>query len=87
MALIPVINVTPLFDGTLQSTAPSKPVLDTVRAIHEACMATGFFQITGTNISPSLIKSLQLYLERFFALPEEEKLALHIEKGGPAWRG
>jgi isopenicillin N synthase-like dioxygenase len=50
-------------------------------------MATGFFQITGTNISPSLIKSLQLCLERFFALPEEEKLALHIEKGGPAWRG
>src|SRR6266498_4494792 len=85
--LIPVINVTPLFDETLQTTNPSPAVLETVRAIHEACASLGFFQIIGTNILPPLIESLQVCLERFFALPEEEKLALHVEKGGPAWRG
>lgn len=85
--LIPVINVTPLFDGTLQTTTPSPAVLETVRAIHEACTSTGFFQVVGTNVSPLLTKSLQACLERFFGLPDEEKLALHVEKGGPAWRG
>lgn len=84
---IPIIDVSPLFDTTLQTETPSAAALKTVTAIHVACSTTGFFQITNTNIPPSLISSLRDSLERFFALPEDQKLALHVAKGGAAWRG
>lgn len=84
---IPVIDVSPLFDTTLQTQIPSAAASKTVAAIHVACSTTGFFQITNTNIPPSLITSLRDSLEQFFALPEDQKLALHVAKGGAAWRG
>ena len=85
---VPTIDVSPLFDGTLlSSSGSSQAAANTARAIHDACKTYGFFQVVNTNMPDTLIKSLEDAMERFFALPEDKKLALHVQNGGPAWRG
>lgn len=85
---IPVIDVSPLFDGTILSPfGPSPAAREVCNTIHNACLTYGFFQATNTNVPSVLISQLAAALERFFALPEDQKLALHVQKGGPAWRG
>lgn len=87
-ATVPIIDASPLFDGTLFSpTGPSPAARAACDAIHNACMTYGFFQVTNTNVPSDLITAVRDAMERFFALPEEQKLALHVAKGGPAWRG
>ncbi len=56
-------------------------------ALSEACRTHGFFYLTGHGVSHELTQRLEQLSHAFFALPEEEKLRIAMEKGGRAWRG
>lgn len=83
---IPVIDITPLFAAPL-SPKPTPEALKVSQEIYDACHTWGFFQITGHNVSIDVQKDLTRTAKEFFALPEEQKLALHVKNGGVAWRG
>ncbi|KDQ59698.1 hypothetical protein JAAARDRAFT_126845 [Jaapia argillacea MUCL 33604] len=82
---IPVIDVSSLFSPHLEGRGSK--IQQVSKAINDVCTTWGFFQITGHNISPVLSKSLLKAVREFFSLPDEKKLALHVKKGGVAWRG
>ena len=68
---VPTVDISPyLADST--STEADKIIAD----IRTACVSTGFFQITGHGISPSLQKDVFDAAAAFFALPYEEKKKL-----------
>jgi isopenicillin N synthase-like dioxygenase len=48
--------------------------------IHKACRDTGFFYIANHGIDAALIASQLDAARRFFALPLEQKLALHMQR-------
>ena len=75
---LPVIDVAPLFG---REHAARQAVAD---AIGAACRDTGFFYATGHGVDPSRLDALA---REFFALPEEEKMAIAMARGGRAWRG
>ncbi|TDL23476.1 Clavaminate synthase-like protein [Rickenella mellea] len=82
---IPVIDISPFLSSDRAKLSPE--ALQTVESLYDACTTWGFFQITGHNISPTVVSDLETYTKDFFALPLEEKLALHVRNGGVAWRG
>lgn len=47
-------------------------------AIRAACLDKGFFYCTGHGVDPALIKTVFERSSQFFALPEEQKLALDL---------
>jgi len=57
------------------------------RELGAACRAVGFFYAEGHGIAPELVERLRAASRRFFALPEERKRAIAMERGGRAWRG
>lgn len=59
---------------------------DAPAEIQKACRETGFFYVAGHGISQHLIDAQFEYARRFFALPLEEKLRLHM-KNSPATAG
>ena len=69
---IPVIDLAPA----------RSPDLETRRAvaweIHKACRDTGFFYVANHGIDASLVDAQFDWTRRFFALPESDKLALHM---------
>ena len=69
---IPVIDLAPA----------RSPELETRRAvaweIHKACRDTGFFYVANHGIDAALIGAQFDWTRRFFALPEADKLALHM---------
>jgi len=75
---LPVIDVSPLFG---RGDAARWGVAD---AIGRACRDNGFFYATGHGVDASRLDALA---REFFALPEEEKLAIAMARGGRAWRG
>jgi isopenicillin N synthase-like dioxygenase len=82
MPALPIVDVSPLRDG---SDAAGR-----ARAAAElgaACRELGFFYAVGHGLPPELPARLFAASERFFALPEERKLALAMARGGRAWRG
>ncbi|MEV4356874.1 2-oxoglutarate and iron-dependent oxygenase domain-containing protein [Nonomuraea sp. NPDC049625] len=96
MSELPVIDVSPLLaaDPTAPAAAdpadaaaagPAKRAV--AEAIGEACRDSGFFYVSGHGVPPDLPRRLDAASRRFFALPEEVKAEISMERGGKAWRG
>ena len=75
---IPVIDLSP----SLGPDASGRD--DVARAIHRACRETGFFYVSHHGLPQSLIDSQFAWAERFFALPLEQKLAIHMKNSPTA---
>lgn len=78
---LPVIDIAPLLDGSAVERAR------VAGEIGAACRDTGFLYAVGHAISGCTLAALDAASRRFFALPEEEKMAIAMAKGGRAWRG
>jgi len=80
MSDLPVIDISALVSGTgdVQSIG---------REIHDACTTSGFFYITGHGVPKELLVELEQVSKTFFELPVEQKMKIHMSKGGSAWRG
>lgn len=78
---LPIINVAPLFGDDAAARN------ETARAVGAACRELGFFYVTGHAIGADTLRDLDAASRRFFALPEDEKMRIAMEKGGRAWRG
>jgi isopenicillin N synthase-like dioxygenase len=78
---LPIIHVAALFgdDGDARE--------DIAAEIGAACRKLGFFYATGHAIGEDTLRDLDAASRRFFALPEDEKMRIAMEKGGRAWRG
>jgi len=55
--------------------------------INKACTQHGFFYIAGHGVPVSLQQSLETLSQRFFQLPEKQKMEIAMYKAGSAWRG
>ena len=55
--------------------------------INKACIQHGFFYIAGHGVPVSLQQSLETLSQRFFQLPEKQKMEIAMYKAGSAWRG
>ena len=80
MDALPVIDLSRLDEGT-------EGVAVVARAIDDACQRVGFFSVVGHGIDPGLRERLDELARAFFALPEEHKAQVAMERGGRAWRG
>jgi len=69
---LPVIDISPLFDG---GNPASRARVG--REIRDACINIGFFYITGHGVAQSELDELVDWAHRFFALPADEKNKLH----------
>lgn len=69
---IPKVDISPLY------SLNSADWQDVATEIDAACQNSGFFYITGHNISTERIAELRQLSETFFALPHEEKLRIDI---------
>ncbi len=75
---LPVIDIAPL------TTADPGRVPDEIEA---ACRDSGFFYVSGHGVPPELVERLDTAARRFFALPEDVKNEISMDRGGRAWRG
>jgi isopenicillin N synthase-like dioxygenase len=80
---LPIVDVSPL----LAPNGDTASCLEVGRDIDAACRDTGFFLVTGHGIDRGLRDDLERLSRDFFALPEEEKAHIAMERGGIAWRG
>ncbi len=78
---LPIIDVSPLF-GT--DAAARSNVAD---QIGEACRSLGFFYVVGHGVGAAVMAELDCQSRAFFALPEADKAAIAMSRGGRAWRG
>lgn len=76
---IPVVDVAPLLDGSDK--------LGVARQIRWALSNTGFMYVKNHGIEQDFVDSVFDVTRRFFDLPMEEKMALHVSKSGVALRG
>lgn len=60
---------------------------DLVARVSAACREVGFFYLVGHGVDASLGRDLEIAAREFFALPEQEKAEISMERGGRAWRG
>ena len=60
---------------------------DVAHQIRDACRDSGFFYVVGHGVDAALQQRLEQIHRDFFALPEERKLEIRMERGGRAWRG
>ena len=65
----------------------SRNVAEVAPEIDAACRDTGFFCVTEHGVAPALLQRLDALAREFFALPEDEKAAIDMRRGGRAWRG
>jgi isopenicillin N synthase-like dioxygenase len=72
---LPLVDITPWLHDP--RSAAAQQVVNDVRA---ACRSTGFFQIKGHGVSPTLQKSIFEASARFFALPTDVKLQMDCRK-------
>jgi isopenicillin N synthase-like dioxygenase len=79
---LPVIDIAPL-----RLMSDKAMIADTARRIDAACREFGFFYAAGHGIDPAVVTDLLAASEAFFALPEADKAAIAMDKGGIAWRG
>lgn len=89
-ATVPLIDIRALALWQDQPSLPSPPsqeAVDVARQVYEACSDWGVFVCIGHGISEELQQQLVELSRKFFRLPAEKKLALHVQRGGPAWRG
>jgi isopenicillin N synthase-like dioxygenase len=74
-----VVDITPLRDNR-----DPQRVADEIRL---ACRECGFFYVTGHGVDGDLQERLEALSRQFFAQPLDAKMAIRMERGGPAWRG
>src|SRR5688572_19566195 len=55
--------------------------------LDRACREFGFFYLVGHGVDTSLVAELTRLSRQFFAQSLEDKLRIHMSKGGRAWRG
>lgn len=55
--------------------------------IGRACRELGFFYVVGHGVDETLQQRLEELSRRFFAQEAAQKMAIAMERGGPAWRG
>jgi len=60
---------------------------EAAQAIGRACRDTGFFYASGHGIDRTLLDRLERASRAFFDLPDCDKLAIAMHRGGRAWRG
>lgn len=77
---IPVIDVTTLLQGD------DEGALDTAATIRKAAVETGFFYVSGHNISSTLMNATYMASKYFFSLSEERKREIAVAPGS-AHRG
>ena len=70
---------------TPPAVAKSIPVIDLAgsrapQEVHKACREIGFFYVANHGIAQSLIDAQFECARRFYALPDEKKLAIHMKK-------
>ena len=84
---------TPLRPGVVDSAVVEEiPIVDcgdpdAPAAIDRACRRHGFFVVTGHGVDPGRFARLEAASRAFFALPEAQKAAISMDRGGRAWRG
>jgi isopenicillin N synthase-like dioxygenase len=83
MAALPLIDVSALVDPD----AADADRIAAGRQIDAACRDTGFFLVAGHGIDSGLRDDLERLSREFFALPDETKAAISMQRGGVAWRG
>lgn len=76
---IPIVDIGPLIDGSGSQQVAQE--------IGHICEHVGFLYIKNHGVSEDLIKQLYDLTEAFFALPEQDKMQLHIAQSGQALRG
>ena len=76
---LPIIDVSPLVSG-----GDSHAV---AQQLDRACRQHGFFYVTGHGVDDELQDRLDAMSREFFDLPEDEKAAISMDRGGRAWRG
>nr|WP_206376811.1 2-oxoglutarate and iron-dependent oxygenase domain-containing protein [Sphingomonas sp. G-3-2-10] len=79
MPTLPAIDISAL--RTMDSPAD---VARAAGALDAACREYGFFYAEGHGIDDALFDRLEAASHRFFALPEAEKAAIAMGKGGIA---
>lgn len=75
----------PIIDLSAANTETSR--LHIASQLDAACKEFGFFYLIGHGIAEETIDSLMSAARCFFAAPMQEKLTIHMSKGGRAWRG
>lgn len=81
---IPTIDISPF----LTESASEQAVNEVVEAIRHACNTYGFFQLVGHGISEEERDGILECAKRFFKLPMEERMELHIKNSmGKSFRG
>jgi isopenicillin N synthase-like dioxygenase len=83
---LPVIDVGPLVTAS-SDTADTADAAEVAARIDEACRDHGFFYVVGHGVDPDLQHRLDALAREFFALPDERKAAIAMERAGGAWRG
>jgi isopenicillin N synthase-like dioxygenase len=83
VAGLPIVDVSPLLDPSGDEAS----CVAVGREIDAACRDTGFFLVAGHGIDRALRDDLERLSREFFALPEEDKAQIAMERGGIAWRG
>ena len=81
--VLPLVDVAPLFAVARDETA----VLDVARQLDQACRRFGFVRISGHGVAAERREQLTALANEFFALPDEIKAEIAMERGGSAWRG
>lgn len=79
---LPVVDI-----AALRTMESPEEVARIAAQLDAACREFGFFYAEGHGIDDALFDRLEAASHRFFALPESEKAAIAMEKGGTAWRG
>jgi isopenicillin N synthase-like dioxygenase len=82
-ARLPIIDLTPLREQMAEGPALRR----TVEEIRQACLAHGFFYVTGHGVPDALTSRLDALAREFFAQPDEVKMRWPMSDGGRAWRG
>jgi len=80
---LPLIDVA----GLLDASATDSDRVAVGREIDSACRDSGFFLVTGHGIKASLRDALESLSREFFALPDDTKASIAMQRGGVAWRG
>lgn len=83
MSTVPIIDIAAIRDPTAERSA----VDACASLIDAACRDVGFFLVVGHGVAPDRLTRLAGLARQFFALPEDEKSRVAMERGGRAWRG
>lgn len=76
---LPVIDLGPVLRG--EDPGPAAAALDA------ACRSAGFFYVSGHGVPTELCRRIDEQSRALFALPEADKVAVAMARGGRAWRG